>query len=215
MEKVESVSGTFYETVQTRKEFLCQNLHAGRASHIESISVVSKRNTSRVIHSKIGDSQISGGVDTHELDRRVLEVQASDRRALQAVSVEEFGLGLATVWSFSVPPACSIPIDFMSRRASDRDRSARNRNEWTRPFFVAESGGAFKDNLVNVRKCYALKETWFTSVPELSPVKSRVVPEGTATLERTIVAQEVLDLLASAAPDDPEKVQDSLGDSGN
>ena len=44
----------------------------------------------------------------------------------------------------------------------------------------------------------------------MSPVKSRVVPDGTATLERTMVAQEVLDLLAAEAPDDPEKVQDAL-----
>lgn len=46
--------------------------------------------------------------------------------------------------------------------------------------------------------------TWVLS---FNPVKSRVVPEGTATLERTIVAQEVLDLLAEAAPFEPEKVQ--------
>ena len=49
-------------------------------------------------------------------------------------------------------------------------------------------------------------------MPDVSPVKSRVVPEGTATFERTIVAHEVLDLLAAAAPDDPEKVQDALRD---
>lgn len=33
------------------------------------------------------------------------------------------------------------------------------------------------------------------------------MPDGTATLERTIVAQEVLDLLADAAPLAPENVQ--------
>jgi hypothetical protein len=38
--------------------------------------------------------------------------------------------------------------------------------------------------------------TW---VPEFSLVISRVVPNGTAILERTIVAQEVLDLLTEAA----------------
>jgi hypothetical protein len=33
------------------------------------------------------------------------------------------------------------------------------------------------------------------------------VPDGTATLERTIVAQDFCDLLAEAAPVEPEKVQ--------
>jgi hypothetical protein len=47
-------------------------------------------------------------------------------------------------------------------------------------------------------------------VPEASPVKSRVVPEGTATSERTMVAQEDLDLLANAAPLLPENVQVAL-----
>lgn len=41
-------------------------------------------------------------------------------------------------------------------------------------------------------------------------VKSRVVPEGTATLDRTMVAQEALDLLAEAAPPEPEKVHVAL-----
>lgn len=36
------------------------------------------------------------------------------------------------------------------------------------------------------------------------------MPEGTATLLNTIVAQEVLDLLAAEAPDDPEKVHEAL-----
>jgi hypothetical protein len=47
-------------------------------------------------------------------------------------------------------------------------------------------------------------------VPEVRPVKSNVVPEGTATLERTMVAQDFLDLLAREAPEEPEKVQDAL-----
>ena len=46
-----------------------------------------------------------------------------------------------------------------------------------------------------------------TCVPVVRPVKSSVVPDGTATLDRTIVAQEAFDLLAEAAPFEPEKVQ--------
>lgn len=33
------------------------------------------------------------------------------------------------------------------------------------------------------------------------------MPDGTATSDRTIVEQDVLDLLADEAPSDPEKVQ--------
>ena len=33
-----------------------------------------------------------------------------------------------------------------------------------------------------------------------------MVPEGTASADRTMVEQEVLDLLASEAPEEPEKV---------
>ena len=47
-----------------------------------------------------------------------------------------------------------------------------------------------------------------TLVPLVSLVKSRVVPEGTATLLRVMVAQEALDLLTAAAPLAPEKVQE-------
>lgn len=36
-------------------------------------------------------------------------------------------------------------------------------------------------------------------MPEFRPVRSSVVPEGTAMLSSTIVAQDVLDLLADAA----------------
>lgn len=46
-----------------------------------------------------------------------------------------------------------------------------------------------------------------TLVPELRPVRSNVVPEGTASADRMMVEQEVLDLLADEAPPEPEKVQ--------
>ena len=46
-----------------------------------------------------------------------------------------------------------------------------------------------------------------TVVPELRPVRSKVLPDGTARADKMIVLQEVLDLLAEEAPPDPEKVQ--------
>jgi len=48
------------------------------------------------------------------------------------------------------------------------------------------------------------KITW---VPAVSDVRSRVTPEGTATLLRTMVAQDFFDKLALAAPAAPENVQ--------
>ena len=44
-------------------------------------------------------------------------------------------------------------------------------------------------------------------MPSASLDRSKVVPEGTATLERTIVEHAVWDLEADAAPAEPEKVQ--------
>ena len=46
-----------------------------------------------------------------------------------------------------------------------------------------------------------------TFVPLFSPVRSRVVPAGTATEDKTMVEQDFLFLIAAAAPLEPEKVQ--------
>lgn len=51
-------------------------------------------------------------------------------------------------------------------------------------------------------------EGGLTLVPELRPVRSSVVPDGTATFDNTMVEHEVLDLLAEAAPFEPENVQE-------
>jgi hypothetical protein len=47
-------------------------------------------------------------------------------------------------------------------------------------------------------------------VPEIRPVRSKTKPDGTSTLERIMVVQDALDLLAAAAPEDPEKVHEAL-----
>ena len=44
-------------------------------------------------------------------------------------------------------------------------------------------------------------------MPLVRPVRSSVVPDGTATDDSTMVEQEVFDLLAEEAPPEPEKVQ--------
>jgi hypothetical protein len=46
-----------------------------------------------------------------------------------------------------------------------------------------------------------------TVVSSAKPERSKVVPDGTATSERTMVAHADCDLEASAAPLEPEKVQ--------
>jgi hypothetical protein len=48
-----------------------------------------------------------------------------------------------------------------------------------------------------------------TVVPEVRSVRSRITPDGTAMLERIIVAQDALDLLAAEAPEEPEKVHEA------
>lgn len=47
-----------------------------------------------------------------------------------------------------------------------------------------------------------------TAVPSSRLVKSRVVPDGTATSDKTIVEQDFLDSLAEAAPLEPENVHE-------
>lgn len=46
-----------------------------------------------------------------------------------------------------------------------------------------------------------------TVVPSFRSLRSSVTPEGTATFDSTIVAQDFCDLLAEDAPFEPEKVQ--------
>lgn len=64
-------------------------------------------------------------------------------------------------------------------------------------------------NIVRLRVRILWTRT-LTLVPEVSLVRSSVVPDGTARADKTMVAQEALDLLTAAAPLDPENVQDAL-----
>jgi hypothetical protein len=49
-----------------------------------------------------------------------------------------------------------------------------------------------------------------TFVPDFKPVRSRVVPAGTATLFKVMLEQDALFLSASAAPVEPVKVHVAL-----
>lgn len=51
------------------------------------------------------------------------------------------------------------------------------------------------------------EELLLTVVSSSRSLRSRVVPEGTATFDRTMVEHDFWDLLALDAPEEPEKVQ--------
>lgn len=116
------------------------------AANVKCISVMALASTILVVHGDIGDSKVGCAIDAHELDWRVLEVEARDGGFLQAVSIEELGLGLSSVCSFSVPPSGTVTIDNVAGCTSNGNVSARYGNKRSRPLFVAEGGGTFEDN---------------------------------------------------------------------
>ena len=63
------------------------------------------------------------------------------------MGIEELGLGLSSVASFSIPPSGTVAIDRMATSASDCDRSSGNRDKRARPLLVAECCGSGKDNI--------------------------------------------------------------------
>ena len=91
---------------------------------------------------------------------------------------------------------------------------SRHGKEGTRPFLETPGGFPFEDHLVRLSdtsvestvKQFREVEVR-TEVPEFNPVRSRVTPDGTAKADKTMVAQDFFDLLASEAPLEPEKVQ--------
>jgi hypothetical protein len=116
---------------------------------------MSKRGTRRVVHSEVGNGQIGSRVDAHKLNRRVHKLKTGDGRRFQGVRVEELGLGLATVGSLSVPPACSTAVDFVPRCSGHCDGGAGNGDQRTTPLFVTKCSGAFEDNLGMLRSVCA------------------------------------------------------------
>lgn len=127
------------------------------------------------------------------------------------MSIEELGFGLATVGALAVPPARAVTIQDGAGSSFDGDVSAGDGDEGTGPFFVAKGGGAFENDLyARYQKVYVeTREGRLTFVPDLRPVRSSVFPDGTATFDKTMVEHEVLDLLAEAAPLEPENVQEA------
>lgn len=90
-------------------------------------------------------SQPRRAVNAEALDGGVLDVQALDAgRALEAVGIEELGLGLAAVGALAVPPLGTVAINDMARSTDNFDVAARDADERTAPLLVAEGGGALE-----------------------------------------------------------------------
>ena len=122
---------------------------------VEGISVVAELAavTSRVVVGHVDNVEVGGRVDAHELDWRVLDVEARDGGLLQGVGVEELGLGLATVGTLAIPPLGAVAIDDVARGAGDSNVGSGDRDEWALPFLVSEGSGALEDDLAWGRRC--------------------------------------------------------------
>lgn len=88
------------------------------------------------------------------MDGRVDEIETSDRRRFERVSVKELGLGFAAVAAFSVPPAGAVAVNFVPVGTSYGDGGTRDGNQGARPLFIAEGCGAFEDNLSDISLLY-------------------------------------------------------------
>lgn len=120
----------------------------GRAN-VKGICVVAELAavTSRVVVGHIDDVEVGGRVDAHELDGRVLDVQALDVGLLEGVGVEELGLGLASVGALAVPPLGAVAIDDVARGAGDSDVGSGDGDQGSLPLLVSERGGTLEDDL--------------------------------------------------------------------
>lgn len=123
----------------------------GALSNVETIGVSSKiiRITISVVNGDVCQSQIGRTIDTEDLHRGVLDIDALDRRGSQVVGRKEFGLSLATVTSLSIPPAAAIAVQNGTTCALDRDIGSGYGDERALPFFVPEGGLAFEDDLID------------------------------------------------------------------
>lgn len=63
------------------------------------------------------------------------------------MGIEELGLGLSTIGSLSIPPACTTSVNNISTRTGDDNIGSGDRDKRSRPFFVAERSGALEDDL--------------------------------------------------------------------
>ena len=86
-------------------------------------------------------------LDTEGLHGGVLDIEAGDARVIQAVRVEELGLGLAAVGALGIPPPRSITVDNVSGFTGHLDVLSGHPDQRALPFLVSEGGLALEDDL--------------------------------------------------------------------
>lgn len=104
------------------------NGDTSRRTDIESVSVVALvlAITSGVVNGNAGKSELLSVVDGEDLNGRILDLDVLDVRVGHLVSVEELGLGLATVGTLAVPPSATLTVKDGSRSTDDGDLVARD-----------------------------------------------------------------------------------------
>lgn len=104
------------------------NSNTGGRTDVESISVVTLvlAIASGVVNGNAGQSELLSIVNGEDLNRRVLDLNVLDVGVGHLVSVEELGLGLATVSTLAIPPSATLSVKDRSRSTDDGDLVARD-----------------------------------------------------------------------------------------
>lgn len=63
-------------------------------------------------------------LDTKSLHGRILDIEARDDGIIQAMRIEELGLGLAAIATFAIPPLLATAVDNVARVTADGDAVA-------------------------------------------------------------------------------------------
>lgn len=122
--------------------------HVSTAADIETIRVMAASTiTGFIVNRHIGDSESITAVDANSLNRSVLDVKVRDSRRDKIMGIEELGLGLATVGTFTVPPTCAVGVQVGTAGTLDGDSSTRNLQQGATPFLVSPGGLTLEDDL--------------------------------------------------------------------
>lgn len=177
-------------------------------ANVKAVSVFAQAGARLVIDSHVGDGQTISAVDADCLDGGVLDVEVGDGRGDQIVSIEEFWLGGTTATTLAIPPAGAVGVEICSRGTTNLDSGPLDLEQGSSPFFIAPGCLPFKDDLqINVSNAERMAGSGPTVVSSGRSDRSRVTPDGTAMLDRTMVEHDFWEALAEAAPLEPEKVQ--------
>lgn len=102
--------------------------------------------TIRVINRDTVQKQIVR-LNAERLNGCILDIETGNSRVIQAVSVKELGLGLATIGTLTIPPALTTTVDGVVGRSGDEDVGSGDADKGAFPFFVAKGGFAAEDDL--------------------------------------------------------------------